>query len=316
MAAQVEIEDQAAITELDNGEILDPLSDDASSSDSTILLRERNQEHDVITTCFLSGLGPTLANTTTIVTIRKKSPNTITTKAKYLSFRIFTEAIARKNGGDPNVKYGWYGGSREQIERIITYGFSNREVIDDDSSSHGIGIHLVPSKFSLFAAEATEEDEEGLRHLLLCRLILGKPEEIISGSKQAYPSSVEFDSGVDDVQNPREYIIWSSTMNSYIMPTYIVTFKSTHLTVTSRGGSLARRISPRVSFAALMSMLAKSMDASRMNLIMMTYDDFRKRKIQRDQLVRKMREVAGDNLLAQIIKNKARVFKQEKGSHV
>ena len=37
-----------------------------------------------------------------------------------------------------------------------------------------------------------------------------------------------------------------------------------------------------------------------------------KRKIQRDQLVRKMREVAGDNLLAQIIKhhrdkNKVRV---------
>ncbi|KAL0800011.1 hypothetical protein Bca101_055186 [Brassica carinata] len=313
MAAQAEIDDQPSITELDNGEILDPLSDDASSSsssssatDSTILLREGNQEHDVITTCFLSGLGgpPTLANATTIVTIRKKSPNTITTRAKHLSFRIFTEAITRKNGGDPNVRYAWYVGSRERIERIVTHGFSSREIDDDSSSSsHGIGIHLVPSKFSLSAAEATEEDEEGLRHLLLCRLILGKPEEIVSGSKQAYPSSVEFDSGVDDLHNPRKYIIWTSTMNSYILPTYIVTFKSPRLTVISRCG----RISPRVSFAALMSMLAKSMDASRMNLIMRTYDDFRKRKIQRDQLVRKMREVAGDNLLAHIIKNKARV---------
>lgn len=90
---------------------------------------------------------------------------------------------------------------------------------------------MVLTENFLYRAEATEEDEEaGLRHLLLCRLILGKPEEIISGSKQAYPSSVEFDSGVDDVQNPRKYIIWSSTMNSYILPTYIVSFKSPRLT--------------------------------------------------------------------------------------
>ncbi|KAJ4889694.1 putative inactive poly [ADP-ribose] polymerase SRO2 [Raphanus sativus] len=303
MAAQVEIEDQASITELDNGEILDPLS--SSSSDSTILLGEGNQEHHVITKCFLSGFNATLANpTTTIVAIRKKSTNTITTRAKSLAFRIFTEAMARKNGGDPNVKYAWYAGcSREQLERVISYGFSSREIDDDDDSSHGIGIHLVPSNFSLFAAEGTEEDEEGLRHLLLCRLILGKPEEIIPGSKQSYPSSVEFDSGVDDVQNPRKYIVWSSTMNSYIMPTYILTFRSPRLTVVSRGGSPATPSSPRVSFAALVSTLSKSMDTLRMNLIMSTYDDFRKRKIQRDQLVRKVREVAGDNLLAQIIKN-------------
>ncbi|KAJ0237365.1 inactive poly [Hirschfeldia incana] len=292
MAAQVEIEDRSSLTELDNGEILDPLP---SSDSTTLLLREGNQEHDVITKCFLSGFGAasTLAN---IVTIRKKSPNTITTRAKSLAFRIFTEATARKNNGDPNVKYCWYPGSREQIERILTHGFSTRDIDD----SRGIGIHLVPSNFSLFAAEATEEDEEGLRHLLLCRLILGKTEEIVSGSKQTYPSSVEFDSGVDDVLNPRKYIIWSSAMNSHIMPTYIVTFRSPRLSVVSRGGSPS---SPRVSFAALVSSLSKSMDTLRMNLIMTTYDDFRKRKIQRDELVRKMREVAGDNLLAQIIKN-------------
>lgn len=95
--------------------------------------------------------------------------------------------------------------------------------------------------------------------------------------------------------------------------------------VIRNGGSPARGSSPRVSFAALMLSLSKSMDTLRMNLIIRTYDDFRvcsafvfnrvcftfspmwgllqKRKIQRDQLVRKMREVAGDNLLAQIIKN-------------
>ncbi|CAF2212109.1 unnamed protein product [Brassica napus] len=139
MAGQVEIE-------LDNGEILDPLSDDASSStDPTILLREGNQEHDIITTCFLSGLSATLANTTTIITIHKKSPNAITMRAKSLAFRIFTEAMARKNGGDPNFKYGWYAGYREQIERICHIRIQQQRDEIDDDSSHGIGRTLCVS---------------------------------------------------------------------------------------------------------------------------------------------------------------------------
>lgn len=69
------------------------------------------------------------------------------------------------------------------------------------------------------------DDEEGLKHLLLCRLILGKPEMISSGSNQSCPSSNQFDSGVDNLENPRKYVIWSSTMNSYILPSYVVSFK-------------------------------------------------------------------------------------------
>lgn len=164
MAAQVEIEDQASVTKLDNGEIFDPLSDDADSSvvvrgasgsfpaDSVILLGEGNSERDVITTCFLAGMG-TVASDTTVVTVSKNSWEGITTRAKFLAFRVFTEAMARKNDGDANVKYGWYAASKEEIERIISYGFSSREVrkFENEAGSHGIGIHLVPSKCSFFA---------------------------------------------------------------------------------------------------------------------------------------------------------------------
>lgn len=157
MAAQVEIEDQASVTNLDNGEIFDSLSDDADSSsfsktDSLILLGEGNPEHDVIKTCLLSGMG-VVSSDTTIVTIRKNSSEGITTRPKFLSFRIFTDAVARKHGGDANVKYGWYAGSKMEIQSIISYGFSNRDVgkFENDGFSHGIGIHLVPSKCSLLA---------------------------------------------------------------------------------------------------------------------------------------------------------------------
>ncbi|KAF2547865.1 hypothetical protein F2Q70_00020505 [Brassica cretica] len=299
MAAQVEIEDQSSVTELDNGEIFDPLSNDAdSSSGSTILLGQGNQEHDVIKACFLSGLGAAFAGDTTVASVRKNSTEGIATRARYVAFRIFTEAMARKNGGDPNVKYGWYAASREEVEGIVSYGFSSREI---DDGSHGIGIHLVASKCSLFAAVGAEPDGEGVRHLILCRVLLGKPEQIASVSKQSHPSSSEFDSGVDDLQNPSKYVVWSSNMNSYILPSYILSFRSPRLRVIGRGGPPPS--SPWVSFTALMSMLSKSVDASRMSLIMRTYDDFRKRKIQRYQLVRMMRQVAGDDLLAQIIRN-------------
>lgn len=74
-----------------------------------------------------------------------------------------------------------------------------------------------------------EEEEEGIKHILLCRVILGRSELIVAGSKQSYPSSNQFDSGVDNLQNPRKYVIWSSFMNSYILPTYIVSFRSPRL---------------------------------------------------------------------------------------
>ncbi|XP_010552642.1 PREDICTED: probable inactive poly [ADP-ribose] polymerase SRO2 [Tarenaya hassleriana] len=313
MAMQTEIEDQASFTSVGSGEILDSISDDADSGfppvrnlagDGLIPIGEGNPEFNLITASFLSGLGPVASDTTTL-SVLKNSTESVLTKAKFMVFRIFTAAVARKNGGVPNMKYGWFAGSKEEIRRIISLGFSGREIekFANDAASHGVGIHLVPSKLSLAAALGTEPDEEGLRHLLLCRIILGKSEPLISGSRQMYPSSSEFDSGVDNLQNPQRYIVWSCSMNSHILPSYVVSFRSPRLGGISRDGILPRPSTTWVSFPALISLLSKSLDPPRMNLILETYDDFRKRKLRRDKLVQKMREVAGDDLLVHIIKN-------------
>lgn len=163
MAAQVEIEDQESVTDLDNGEILDSLSDNAVSGlpprivgnftgDSTVLVREVSPEYDVIRNCFFSGMGP-FASDTRIVAVRKNSTEGFTKKAKFAAFRVFTEAMARKNGGDANVKYGWYGGSKEEIDGIVSYGFSSRETekSDNNNGSHGVGIHIFHHRCSLAA---------------------------------------------------------------------------------------------------------------------------------------------------------------------
>lgn len=65
----------------------------------------------------------------------------------------------------------------------------------------------------------------GENHVILCRLILGKCEKVQAGSQQLYPSSPEFDTGVDDVSNPKWYIVWGANMNTHILPECIVSYK-------------------------------------------------------------------------------------------
>lgn len=72
-------------------------------------------------------------------------------------------------------------------------------------------------------------DENGLRHLLLCRVILGNQEEVLPGSKQLLPSSEEFDSGVDNCLAPKKYIIWSTHMNTHVLPEFIISFRNPSL---------------------------------------------------------------------------------------
>lgn len=61
--------------------------------------------------------------------------------------------------------------------------------------------------------------------MLLCRVILGNMEQVSPGSQQKYPSSNEYDSGVDDCLNPKRYVVWSSYLNTHIHPEYVVSFK-------------------------------------------------------------------------------------------
>lgn len=81
---------------------------------------------------------------------------------------------------------------------------------------------------SSFSANLAEADENGERHMLLCRVILGNVEKVEAGSRQCYPSNVGFDSGSDDLNNPKWYIVWSRNMNTHILPECVVSFKSSN----------------------------------------------------------------------------------------
>lgn len=51
-------------------------------------------------------------------------------------------------------------------------------------------------------------------------------EEVCPDNGQFHPSSEDFDSGVDNLLAPRRYIIWSSHMNTHILPEYVISFRA------------------------------------------------------------------------------------------
>lgn len=108
---------------------------------------EESMEHELVKRSFLYGMG-LVSKDTKIVAVHRINVNSgLTRQAKAKSFRIFSQAVAEKCGGDANIKHAWYGASREEICGIVSHGFSlcGRSGKRD---SHGVGVQLFPAKFS------------------------------------------------------------------------------------------------------------------------------------------------------------------------
>lgn len=80
----------------------------------------------------------------------------------------------------------------------------------------------------LYSVPFSDLDINGEQYAVLCRVILGNVEEVPLGSHQFHPSCENFDSGINDITNPKHYIIWSTHMNTHILPEYVVSFKAPH----------------------------------------------------------------------------------------
>ncbi|ESR51618.1 hypothetical protein CICLE_v10032827mg [Citrus x clementina] len=182
--------------------------------------------HYLVKKCFLSGMGP-LAADTRIVALHKNSCSSLIARARLDSFKIFANAVAKKCGGNANIRPAWFGASRDEINEIVCHGFSQcgGDGARKLGPMHGFGVQLFPINSSINGVLSSESDEKGLRHILLCRVILGKMEVIPRGSKQFHPTSLEFDSGVDNLCKPSRYTVWSCYMNSHIFVDYIVSFR-------------------------------------------------------------------------------------------
>ncbi|XP_019197262.1 PREDICTED: probable inactive poly [ADP-ribose] polymerase SRO5 isoform X1 [Ipomoea nil] len=266
-----------------------------------IRVDEGEQAYHSIKQKLVSGLG-VLGSQTTIQGVYKSSYQGLIKEIKLKIFGIFSKAVEKKNGGSANVEFAWYGASSmDEINAILSHGFAPKT---NNAGSYGHGIHLSPSNFPLGSLKSAVADENGVRHLLLCRVILGKMEVVPPGSGQWHPSSEEFDSGVDDSVAPRKYIVWSTNMNTHILPQYVVSFRVPASVKGVQRNSVPLRLpnSPWISFPALVSALGKFLPPQSMKLITKYQKDHRERRITRHEMIQHVRKLAGDDLLATIIK--------------
>ncbi|KAJ6435170.1 hypothetical protein OIU84_000399 [Salix udensis] len=220
-------------------------------------------------------------------------------QARFNAFKSCVHAV-RERRRDRNFKYGWYGASKQEILHIISYGFSRC-----NGQSHGVGVYLSTSKFILEMFPSTIEDENGLRHTLFCYVEMGKMELIRAGSKQIYPSSVDFDSGVDNLEDPSRLVVWSAYMNSFILPICILSFKAPSLSIVSLREQIneVRPGGEMLSCAALFPNLVKVFGPAKWDMICKSLDDYRKCKINRVQMIQSLKRIIGsDPMLMSVLK--------------
>ncbi|PKI31355.1 probable inactive poly [ADP-ribose] polymerase SRO5 isoform X1 [Punica granatum] len=270
--------------------------------DGMIRLSYGDKAHDLIKGRFVSGLGQ-LREKTTVAAIHRNCYSSPTAQARAQAFQIYLQATQKKRVGDANVKYAWYAASKEDMAKIMCFGFGHCG--NTSNGLFGSGIYLSPDNHPLESVKFAPLDKDGMRHLLLCRVILGKSELIHPGSEQHHPSSEEFDSGVDSLSCPKKYIVWSTHMNTHVLPEYVVSFRMPCCLkgLLETQSPLRKPTSPWMPFSMLISELSKILPAPTIGSISKYHKDYKEKKISRQELIRKMRQFTGDKLLIAVIKS-------------
>lgn len=275
-------------------------------NDGLVMLHEEDDRvYRVIKQRFLSSLGEYLSPRTTVVAIHRRNWfSSFAAQAKAQSFQIHRRFMESQDHGhgNANLKFAWFGTSKDGVERIMSHGFGLSELYQNDGL-YGSGVYLSPDDSPFDSVQSADVDEDGVRHLVLCRVLLGKTEVIHPCSEQTHPSSEQFSSGVDSLESPTKYIIWSTNMNTHILPEYVVSFRSPLNLRNVNREQVKKPASPWLPFSALIQELAKFLPSSSVGLISKYHKDHKEKRISRNQLIQLVRQQAGDKLLMTVIKS-------------
>lgn len=264
-------------------------------------------------------------------------------RARFSLFQKEVE-IMKSIRGNANVRYAWVACSKKDLDQMVTCGVLQLGK-PLKSPPFGIGTHLVPANCSNICASYSDADENSIIRMVLCRVIMGNVEVVKQGSKQTRPSNSNFDSGVDDVTNPKHYVIWDMHVNTRVFPEFVVAIRMPSqakeslvvrdsesnvsvITSTSVPGSVlqgdrnigkssavaqnlnsplvggpqrAAPSSPWMPFSMLFAAISTKVSPQLMDVVNSHYEDFKKQKITRMDMVKKLRDIIGDRLLVSTI---------------
>ncbi|XP_047327963.1 inactive poly [ADP-ribose] polymerase RCD1-like isoform X2 [Impatiens glandulifera] len=226
--------------------------------------------------------------------------------------------ITKKNRGDANVHYAWLPSSNEMLSSTMMYGVGDTRKLRCQSK-FGDCVHLIPLRGTIFSARASAVDINGARHMVFCRVIMGNMEVLHLESEQFHPSSDEYDTGVDNLLNPRLYMIWNMNKNTHIFPEYVVSFKVHSDTKGFPAGIVARpqlQMAPgcgggfqgrdaysKQNFLLLFAVIANKIPPASMVLVRESYDLLQKLNISRSEFIKRLRMIVGDPVLRSSIQS-------------
>ncbi|KAL6909355.1 hypothetical protein ACP4OV_001636 [Aristida adscensionis] len=244
--------------------------------------------------------------------------------------------------GNANVRYAWLSCSKDAMDEMMMRG-ALEIAKPQQGPMYGIGTHLAPANCPNSCASYSGFHENGIIRMMLCRVIMGNVEVVLPGSKQFQPSNESFDSGVDDIQKPKHYIIWDANVHKHIYAEYAVIIKApamSHeylgskdnasatseiinagsfdsLTKVDSFQSLASSdvqqeapkfgrapkspSSPWMPFSMLFAAISTKVPRSDMDLVLRYYEEFKRGKMSRPDLVIRMRQIVGDKLLVSTV---------------
>ncbi|KAK7309645.1 hypothetical protein RJT34_06543 [Clitoria ternatea] len=256
----------------------------------------------------------------------------VSTQARWELFQKQAE-ITKRFRGDANIRYAWLASSKEELSTMMEYGLGHCG-LSTSKCIYGAGVHLAAITCPEASARYSDIDENGVRHLVLCRVIMGNMEILHPGTSQFHPSSCEYDNGVDDIQHPRYYVVWNMNMNTHIYPEFVVKFKVSsdeglfcgrksknnvsdvnmgchgphgqlHSDSSVDNGKAASMVastpkvptSPWMPFPVLFAAIRNKVPPKDMDLINAHYEQFMSKQISRDDFVKMLRLIVGDALL-------------------
>ncbi|KHN38948.1 Inactive poly [ADP-ribose] polymerase RCD1 [Glycine soja] len=248
--------------------------------------------------------------------------------------------ITKKNHGEANIRYAWLASSKGELSTMMNYGLSHYG-LSGSKCTYGIGVHLAAVTCPDASVRYCDVDENGVRHLALCRVIMGNMEILRPGTDQFHPSSCEYDNGVDAIECPQYYVVWNMNMNTHIYPEFVVSFKVSSDAEGHFCGSEGKNVSgvntacdgphgllnsesstvdngkapsmvsstpkvpksPWMPFPVLLDAIRDQVPPTGMDVIKTYYEQFRSKHIYRDDFVKMLRLIVGDGLLRTTITN-------------
>ncbi|AEC09115.1 putative inactive poly [ADP-ribose] polymerase SRO1 [Arabidopsis thaliana] len=240
--------------------------------------------------------------------------------------------ITKKHRGDANIRYAWVPAKKEVLSAVMMHGLGVGGAFIK-KSMYGVGVHAANCPY--FSARYCDIDDNGVRHMVLCRVIMGNMEPLRGDNTQYFTGGEEYDNGVDDVESPKHYLIWNMNMNTHIYPEFVVSFKlsipnaegnilpttqsrheSSGLTLegpkgspsnepgrVSNGGSGSeknssssrRPRSPIMPFPLLFKAISSKIARKDMDLIIAGYQELREKKVSRKEFYKTLSMIVGDD---------------------